>query len=119
MCRCGLPPSWCSSAAPRRKESWSMLERKVLIRLAVTGAESVEVPGVLTEFTMADRVRRSAIVMLVAILLAASLIPVPIIHLLGIPLLLIGGVVLAIRQLSMIGRITPLRIKCPKCGESN
>ena len=55
----------------------------------------------------------------VAVLLAATLIPIPIVHLLGIPLLLLIGVVLSIRQLSMIGRLQAVRIPCPKCGELN
>lgn len=96
-----------------------MLERPVMVSLSAAGTEPVRAPGVFTEFTMADRVRRSAIVMLVAVLLAATLIPIPIIHLLGIPLLLGGGVFLGIRQLTMIGRLRPLRIACPKCGEFN
>ncbi|MGH7594542.1 MAG: hypothetical protein ACRELE_11935 [Gemmatimonadales bacterium] len=76
-------------------------------------------PGVLNEFAMVDRVKRSAIVLGAAVLLAATLIPIPIIHLLGIPLFLIGGVVVSIRQLSLMGRLRPVRIACPKCGELN
>lgn len=96
-----------------------MLERAVTVSLSAAGTEPVRAPGVFSEFTMADRLRRSVIVLLVAVLLAATLIPIPIIHLLGIPLLLGGGVFLAIRQLTMIGRLRPLRIACPKCGEFN
>ncbi|MGH7523920.1 MAG: hypothetical protein ACREK8_06410, partial [Gemmatimonadales bacterium] len=55
----------------------------------------------------------------VAVVLAATLIPIPIVHLLGIPLLLLIGIVLSIRQLSMIGRLLAVRIPCQKCGEPN
>jgi hypothetical protein len=96
-----------------------MRERKVIVSLSVAGAEAVQVPATFQEFTLADRVRRSGMVMLVSVLLAATLIPIPIIHLLGIPLLLLTGVVLSIRQLSMIGRLKALSIACPKCGELN
>lgn len=96
-----------------------MLERKVMVSLATASTEPVRAEGVFNEFTLADRIKRSAVVMVAAVLLAATLIPIPIVHLLGIPLFLIGGVVLAIRQLSMIGRMQPLRIACPKCGELN
>ena len=96
-----------------------MREREVIVSLTAAGAEPVRVPGTFQEFTLADRVRRSGMVMLVAVLLAATLIPIPIIHLLGIPLLLGTGVVLSIRQLSMIGRLKALKIACPKCGEPN
>jgi hypothetical protein len=96
-----------------------MREQPVTVSLSVAGAEPVRVPGTFQVFTLADRVRRSGMVMLVAVLLAATLIPIPIIHLLGIPLLLLTGVVLSIRQLSMIGRLKALKIACPKCGEPN
>lgn len=96
-----------------------MHERRVIVGLTIAGAEPVRVPGTFQVFTLADRVRRSGMVMLVAVLLAATLIPIPIIHLLGIPLLLLTGVVLSIRQLSMIGRLKAVKIACPKCGELN
>lgn len=96
-----------------------MPERLVTVRLTAPGAEPVSAPSVFDEFTVADRVRRSGLVMLAAVLLAATLIPIPIIHLLGIPLLLFTGVFLAIRQLSLAGRLRPVRIACPKCGQPN
>jgi hypothetical protein len=96
-----------------------MRERQVTVSLTIAGAESVRAQGIFQEFTPVDRMRRSAVVMMVAVLLAATLIPIPIIHLLGIPLLLLSGVVLAIRQLSMIGRLKAMKIACPKCGELN
>ncbi|MGH7524825.1 MAG: hypothetical protein ACREK8_10995 [Gemmatimonadales bacterium] len=96
-----------------------MRSRSVTVTLSIAGAEPSRRPGVFQEFTMVDRVRRSATIMLVAVLLAATLIPIPIVHLLGIPLLLLIGVVLSIRQLSMIGRLLSVRIPCPKCGEPN
>jgi hypothetical protein len=57
--------------------------------------------------------------MLIAVLLASTLIPIPIVHLLGIPILLVTGVILAVRQVSMAGRLRPLRLACPKCGVPN
>jgi hypothetical protein len=96
-----------------------MPERRVMVSLATTATEPVRAEGVFNEFTTVERIRRSGIVMVVAVLLAATLIPIPIVHLLGIPLLLVGGAILSIRQLSMVGRLHPLRIACPKCGELN
>src|SRR5579862_9123596 len=96
-----------------------MPERQVIVRLAAAGVEPVQVAGVFDQFNRRERVKRSIIVMVVAIGLAAMLIPIPIVHLLGIPLLLVVGVILAIRQLSLIGRLRPVRITCPKCGVSN
>jgi hypothetical protein len=96
-----------------------MRDRSVIVSLSIAGEEPTRAPGTFQEFTMLDRLRRSVVVMVVAVLLAATLIPIPIVHLLGIPLLLLTGVVLAIRQLSMIGRLQALKIACPKCGELN
>lgn len=96
-----------------------MPERPVTVVLATHGPEPVRAEGVFDEFTVAQRVKRSVVILGVAILLAATLIPIPIVHLLGIPLLLAVGVILSIRQLSMVGRLQPLRIACPKCGELN
>jgi hypothetical protein len=96
-----------------------MRSRPLTVSLSIAGADPAQQAGVFQEFTMMDRVRRSATIMLVAVLLAATLIPIPIVHLLGIPLLLLIGAVTAIRQLSMIGRLQAVRIPCPKCGEPN
>ena len=96
-----------------------MPERRVTVSLAAPGSDAVRAAGVFDEFTRVQRLKRGVVVLLVAILLAATLIPIPIVHLLGIPLLLIGGGILAVRQVSMVGRLRPLRIACPKCHEPN
>ena len=96
-----------------------MRSRPVTVSLSIAGVEPAQRAGVFQEFTVVDRVRRSATIMVVAVLLAATLIPIPIVHLLGIPLLLLIGAVTAIRQLGMIGRLESVRIPCPKCGEPN
>jgi len=57
--------------------------------------------------------------MLGAILVAAMLIPIPIVHLVGIPLMLILGIVLSVRQAMSTVRLKPLRIHCPKCDGVN
>ena len=96
-----------------------MVKRNVQVVLAAPGVNSVTAPGILCSFTPFDRVKRAALVFGGAVLLAATLIPIPIIHLLGIPLLLITGIVMAVRQLRAVGRLLPLRIACPKCGAVN
>ncbi|HEY3933346.1 MAG TPA: hypothetical protein VGL65_01880 [Gemmatimonadales bacterium] len=96
-----------------------MPDRNVVVTLSAPGVDPVRAKGIFQEFSVGHRIRRAGVVMLVGLGVAASLIPIPIIHLLGIPLALIIGVVAAIRQLSMVGRLKPLRIACPKCGERN
>ena len=96
-----------------------MAVRVVRVSLVASDASAVTEPGTLQQYSSLDRMRRAAIVLLVAVLLAASLIPIPIVHLLGIPLMLIGGLVIAGRQLAITCRLAPLRIRCPRCDGVN
>ena len=96
-----------------------MATRLVLVSLEATGVAALTAAGTLRDFTAVDRVKRAALVMLGAVLLAATLIPIPIIHLLGIPLVLLGGILMAGRQLASVARLQPLRVACPKCGSLN
>lgn len=94
-------------------------ERAVGVILEATDGTSVRADGVLREFTGTERAKRAAMVILIAVALASAFIPIPIIHLLGIPMLLIGGIVLSVRQLSLVARLQPLRMRCPKCDAIN
>ena len=96
-----------------------MVTRQVRVILAAPGADDVTAAGILHDFTAADRMKRATLAMAGSIVLASLLIPIPIIHLLGIPLVLIAGVVVAGRQLAAVARLQPLRIACPKCGAIN
>ncbi|MGH7582921.1 MAG: hypothetical protein ACREL5_06840, partial [Gemmatimonadales bacterium] len=75
-----------------------MQEQPVSVILKAHDGSAQTVPGILQQFTPVDRVRRAALAMGGAILVAAMLIPIPIVHLVGIPLMLIVGVVIAMRQ---------------------
>lgn len=75
--------------------------------------------GTLRHFTLVERVLRASVTLLVGIAVAALLIPIPIIHLIGIPLALLGGIGLAARQLLTTVRLAPLRLPCPKCAAEN
>jgi hypothetical protein len=55
----------------------------------------------------------------VAIGLSAALIPIPIVHLVGIPLMLLAGIVAAVRQVRSVALLAPVRFACPRCGASN
>ena len=96
-----------------------MQTREVQVVLEAPGAADVTAAGVLRDFSLGDRVKRAAIVIVGSVLLAGTLIPIPIIHLLGITLVLITGVLMAGRQLASVARLQPLRIACPKCGARN
>jgi hypothetical protein len=96
-----------------------MPDSRVRVILAAGGVSEVSVPGTLRVFTPVQRLTRAAAMMLVAIILAGSLLPIPIIHLIGPPALLITGMVLAVRQLRAGVRLAPTHIACPKCGYRN
>lgn len=96
-----------------------MVARPVRVTLEAAGGETTSADGVLREFSLLDRTRRALITLGVGLLCVAVLIPIPIIHLLGIPLALIASVVISIRQFSSTARLDPLRMPCPKCGATN
>lgn len=93
--------------------------RRVTVELASGDTESSRAEGELRIFSLAERLGRAALVFLGACALAALLIPVPIVHLVGIPLVLLLGVIAAVRQAVAVARLTPMRLPCPRCGAAN
>lgn len=96
-----------------------MPETVVRVELRSGGGAVVVADGTLQRFTTITRVARAAAILLIGTVAAALLIPIPIIHLIGIPLILLLTLVLAGRQLTLAGRLKPLRIGCPNCGAVN
>lgn len=92
--------------------------RPVTVELAA-GDAVTRAAGELRTFSPAERLGRALLALLVAIAAAAAMIPIPIVHLIGVPLVLIAGVMLAIRQAMSVGRLAPLRLPCPRCGAPN
>lgn len=92
---------------------------RVTVELAAAGTDPAHAPGELTTFAVGRRVGRALVVLAVAVVLAASIIPIPIVHLVGIPLILAIGIGAAVRQLRSVARLAPLRVPCPKCGAQN
>lgn len=91
----------------------------VTVTLTSSGGTVTTAPGTLQRFTPVQRFVRAVIILLVGIGAAALLIPVPIIHLLGIPLVLLVSIVAAGRQSVTAARLLPLRLACPSCGAKN
>jgi hypothetical protein len=87
--------------------------------LSAVGAESVRAQADLRILSPAARFRRAAGIMLLALVLAAAIIPVPIVHLVGIPLILCVGLLFAVRQLRSVASLSPVRVACPRCGLDN
>jgi hypothetical protein len=96
-----------------------MPEHAVRVILSAHDEGEVALPGTLRVFTPSQRLARAGVVMVVAVLLAGSLLPIPIIHLIGPPIILVTGVVMAMRQLGAAVRLAPMKVNCPKCGYGN
>jgi hypothetical protein len=96
-----------------------MPERTVMISLDAPGVASTHAEGTYDEFTPGRRLRRSVGMFLVMVLVAVPVAFVPIVHLIGVPLLLVTGIVLAILQLTYAGRLYTVHVPCPKCGGPN
>lgn len=96
-----------------------MPERTVTVTLESSGGTVTSAAGVLHHFTPAERVLRAALLLLLGVAAAATLIPIPIIHLIGIPLALVVGLLTAGRQLAASARLMPMRLACPNCGAMN
>jgi hypothetical protein len=96
-----------------------MPDRPVRVYLEGSSTDVTEADGWLTDFSLTQRVLRAGGVMLLALVMASLLIPVPIVHLLGIPLVLVTGIAVAVRQATSVARLRPLKMACPKCGRPN
>lgn len=91
----------------------------VTVTLTDHGKESINAPGKLDLYPPPRRALRAAVFFLISIGLAALLIPIPIVHLFGIPLMLVLGIVTAVRSLGRVAKLEPMHIPCPKCGARN
>jgi hypothetical protein len=96
-----------------------MPEVPVTVRLDADGVPPVEAPGRFDAFTLPQRIKRSGLLMVVALGIAVPFVFIPIIHFLAVPMILIFGSIMAVKQLRSVGRLAPLRIACPKCAALN
>lgn len=69
-----------------------------------------------TVFSPAQRGRHAIVALVIGAVAAAALIPIPIIHLLGIPLVLVTSIVIAVKQLRVGARVGRVAVNCPKCA---
>lgn len=96
-----------------------MPTQTVTVTLESWGGTVTTAPGILQRFTPVQRVTRAGVILLIGIGAAALLIPIPIIHMVGIPVALLAALVMAGRQLTIASRLQPLRLPCPNCGALN
>ncbi len=93
-----------------------MPERNATLTLATDDAEPTHAVTTVTVFSSAQRARRAIVALLIGGAAAAALIPIPIIHLLGIPLVVISAIVIAVKQLRVTARVGRVAAACPKCA---
>ncbi len=96
-----------------------MPETTVVIELESSGGAVTSAPGVLQRFAPVQRAVRTGTVLLIGLVAAATLIPIPIIHLIGIPLVLVAALITATRQAMSRARLRPTTLACPNCGAAN
>lgn len=89
------------------------------VTLTASSGEVTHATGRLQILSPGARALRAGLTLLVAVGLAALIIPVPIVHLVGIPLVLGAGVAASVRQYRGVARLAPMSMPCPKCGERN
>ena len=96
-----------------------MANEAVTVTLESGGGAVTTAPGILQRFTPPQRMMRAAFFLLLGVGGAALLIPVPIIHLVGIPLMLVVGIFAAVKQMTAAARLKPMRLACPACEVKN
>ena len=92
---------------------------KVEIVVSASGVEPVRAVGEMRVLSTSARVGRAVGILVVALGLSAALIPIPIVHLVGIPLMVIAGIATAVRQVRSVALLDPVRFNCPRCGAGN
>lgn len=93
-----------------------MPERSATLTLVADGAEPTHADTTVTMFSSAQRLRRAIVALLIGAAAAAALIPIPIVHLLGIPLAVLASIVIAVKQLRVAARVGRVPVACPKCA---
>jgi hypothetical protein len=93
--------------------------KPITVVLTCSDAEPTRTPGRLTVFTPGQRALRTLMMLGITIGATALIAMIPIIHLIGVPLVLVVGIGVAIRQARSVARLAPMHAACPKCGESN
>ncbi len=96
-----------------------MAERAVAVHLESSGAPPTLATGQLRLFSPVERLARAVGLVLLGLVLAVALLPFPIIHLIGPPVLVLVSLLVAVRQARARGRLAPLRLPCPRCGAPN
>lgn len=93
-----------------------MPDRSATLTLDTDGAEPTRAVTTVTVFSPAQRARRAIVALLIGAAAAAALIPIPIVHLMGIPLALVTAIVIAVKQLRVAARVGRVAVNCPKCA---
>ena len=88
----------------------------VPVTLSVFGASPARGVATVRRRTVASRVRRAALALATAWLLAFPAIFFPVVHFLLVPGLVVGGVVLGVMFLREDRTLDRIRATCPRCG---
>ena len=95
----------------RRTETWHL-------ESGAAAAPPVAVQVVINTLSPGARARRAGLALLGGVVVAALVIPIPLIHLVGIPLALLGGIGLAIRLGTTRETLRSVTGPCPRCAHT-
>lgn len=93
-----------------------LTERAIELEAWPGGPRTAGVAAVATPDT-GQRVRSAAIGLGLGVLFALIFLPIPIVHFAGVPLALLGGLVVGARRLAPGRRLRAIRGPCPHCGQ--
>lgn len=96
-----------------------MPDHNAQIVLSASDGRESSVAGRVSEIPAGIRFRRVALTVAISILLALAMVPIPIVHFIGVPLVLFGGIGAAIWQGRQVARVDRVVVPCPCCGAAN
>jgi hypothetical protein len=96
-----------------------MPERRVRVTLEFGDEQPSTTEGIVEEFTPLQRLKRGGGMLAGTLLLTLVIAFIPIVHLIGVPLVLIGGLTISVLQMRATARLRPVQLACPKCGGVN
>ncbi len=89
-------------------------------KVAIQDDLNNEQPGILklTVFANGDRVKRGAILLLAGWAIAAVAVPIPIFHLIVVPIFLLGTPYFAYKRYKLVRSMEAVEGDCPRCQKS-
>lgn len=92
-----------------------MVDQTLQLKLSFPGEPTTQVTAIVREWSLVDRIRRGIIFMALTWLLAGMTLPIPGLHFIGPPLLLLAGPFLGVFRFMEKARLKSMKGSCPRC----